>query len=262
VTWLNARGFDMRNVVITGAGSGLGRVVAELFSSAGDRVFACDVDEAAVRDLVASGTVSRVETVDVASRAQVDDFFRSVWSQCGHVHVLINNVGVAGPRQPLESVPPEQWAITMDANLNAAFWTAQQVLPAMKRERTGCILNVSTGSVRTLPVNRSPYNVSKAALEALTQSIAREAGPWNIRCNAVRPGLMDNDRLRRVLSRVAEQRGQTREVVEAEQLQYVSMRSKVSMREVADMLLFLASDAAKHVTGQIIAVDGDCHWEG
>jgi NAD(P)-dependent dehydrogenase (short-subunit alcohol dehydrogenase family) len=181
---------------------------------------------------------------------------------CGQIDVLINNVGVPGPRQALESLPPEEWLATLNANLNGPYWTCRQVLGPMKRARMGCILNVSTGSVRTLPVSRAPYIVSKAALEALTLAIAREAGPWNIRCNAVRPGVMDNERLKLVLARVAAQRGTTAEAVEAEQLQFVSMRTKVSMLEVARMLQFLGSDAAAHVTGQIIAVDGDCHWEG
>lgn len=251
----------MRNVVITGAAGGLGRVTAEMFSAAGDRVFACDADKQAVEDLAASGIVARAERTDVSDQAQVDEFFSMVWSTCDHVHVLINNVGVAGPREPLESVPPGEWLSTLNANLNAAYWTCRQVLGPMKRERGGCILNVSTVSVRTLPANRAPYIVSKAALEALTVSLAREAGPWNVRCNAVRPGPMNNERLRRVLARVAEQRGVSAEALEAEQLRFVSMRSNVAMVEVAKMLQFLASDAAAHVTGQIVAVDGDCQWE-
>jgi len=253
---------QVRTVVITGAAGGLGRVTAELFASRGDRVYCCDADADAVRGLCQAGFAAVVEQVDVSVRPELDAFFDRIWTRCSLVHVLINNVGVAGPRQPIEDIDPAEWDRVLNANLNAAFWTARQVLPAMKRARAGCILNVSTASVRTLPQNRSPYNVSKAALEALTLTLAREAGPWNIRCNAVRPGLMDNERLRRVLARVAEQRGVTPEAVEAEQLQFVSMRSKVGMIEVASMLEYLASDAAAHVTGQIIAVDGDCQWEG
>lgn len=250
----------MRNVVVTGAGGGLGRVTAELFSNAGDHVFGCDADADAVLSL--GKAVGYAELVDVGVQSQVDQFFARVWSKCEQIDVLINNVGVAGPMLPLESVPPEEWFATLNANLNGAYWTTRRVLGAMKARKMGCILNVSSVSARTFPRNRSPYNVSKAALEALTLSIAREAGPWNVRCNAVRPGMMDNERLTRIFARVAAERGSSPEAIAAEQLQFVSMRSKVSMSEVASMLHFLASDAAQRVTGQIIAVDGDCQWEG
>jgi NAD(P)-dependent dehydrogenase (short-subunit alcohol dehydrogenase family) len=251
----------MRTLVITGAGGGLGKVTAERFASRGDRVFACDADEGAITRLRMAGTVAWADVVDVSDRRQVDRFFATVRATTQRVDVLINNVGVAGPHAALEDIDPGDWSRTLDANLNAAFWTSRQVLGGMKRERSGCILNVSTTSVRTLPSGRSPYIVSKAALESLTLAIAREAGPYNVRCNAVRPGPMDNERLNRVLTRIAEQRHLSIETVEAEQLQFVSMHSKVAMDEVAAMLHYLASDAAAHVTGQVIAVDGDVQWE-
>jgi NAD(P)-dependent dehydrogenase (short-subunit alcohol dehydrogenase family) len=131
----------------------------------------------------------------------------------------------------------------------------------MKARRNGAIVNVSTGSVRTLPPGRSPYITSKTALEGLTRAVAREAGSFNVRCNAVQPGLMDNARLARILSRVSEQTGKSPTEVEAEALSFVSMRSKIQMNEVAAMVEFLCSDAARHVTGQIIAVDGGVEWE-
>lgn len=251
----------MRNVVITGAGGGLGRVCAERFAAGGDRVFACDISGDALRGLEAAEVAVLTRAVDVTDRTQVDQFFTAVWSEAKHVDVLINNVGVAGPRAFLEDIEPKDWAHTLDANLNAAFWTMRQVLPHMKQRRQGVILNVTTASVVTLPQGRSPYNVSKAALESLTLTMSREVGPFNIRCNAVRPGMMDNERLAHILTRVAEQSGKSVAEVEREQLQFVSMRSKIEMNEVASMLHYLASDAARHVTGQIIAVDGGVQWE-
>jgi NAD(P)-dependent dehydrogenase (short-subunit alcohol dehydrogenase family) len=252
----------MRTIVITGAGGGLGRITAGRFASGGDSVFACDADENAIARLREAGTFTSADVVDVSDRVQVERFFAMVKAQTERVDVLINNVGVAGPHAALEDIKPDEWSRTLDANLNAAYWSSREVLGGMKSRRSGCILNVSTASVRTRPACRSPYIVSKAALEALTLAIAREAGPYNVRCNAVRPGMMDNERLNRIMARAAEQRGTSVEKVEAEQLQYISMRSKVAMHEVTAMLHFLASDAAAHVTGQIIGVDGDVQWEG
>jgi len=252
----------MHNVVITGAGGGLGRVTAEKFAESGDRVFACDVAAESIKELQAAGVVALAQIADVSDPRAIDTFFAGVWSMTDHVDVLINNVGIAGPRTALEDMEPRDWARTLDVNLNGAFFTMRQVLPRMKQRRSGVILNVTTVSVRTLPELRSPYIVSKAALEALSRAIAREAGPYGVRCNAVQPGMMDNDRLTRVLTRVAEHNGRLVSSVEEELLQFVSMRSKIAMTEVAAMLQFLASDKARHVTGQVIAVDGGLQWEG
>ncbi len=188
-------------------------------------------------------------------------FFAAIRVHAEHIDVLINNVGIAGPRAPLEQIEPGDWAHTLDANLNAAFWSMREVLPDMKQRGRGCILNVSTASVRTLPECRAPYVVSKAGLEALSQIVAREVGPSGVRCNAVQPGFMDNERLRTILAGVALQSGKPPIDVEDEGLRFVSRRSQVAMSEGAARLYYLASDAARHVTGQIIAVDGGVQWE-
>lgn len=247
--------------MVTGAGGGLGRVTAERFARAGDRIYGCDISPSAVEELTSSEVTALAQVVDVSDRRQVDSFFDAIGAITSRVDVLINNVGIAGPAAPVEDVTPEQWATTLDTNLNAAFWAVRRVLPGMKVARAGVILCVSTFSVRTLPERRAPYVVAKAALESLSLMISREAGPYNVRSNVVRPGAMDNDRLLRVLARAAQRTGQTPHDVEKELLSYVSMRSKVSMDEVADVLFFLASDAAAHITSQVIAVDGGVQWE-
>jgi NAD(P)-dependent dehydrogenase (short-subunit alcohol dehydrogenase family) len=251
----------MRNVLITGAGEGLGRVVAEKFAAAGDRIFACDVSTEALDSLKSSGIATMARRTDVSSPREIEAFLKEVGSIAERIDVLVNNVGVAGPRALLENIELKEWTHTLDANLTGPFCMIRSLLPAMKRARSGVILNVTTASVRTLPDMRSPYVVSKAGLESLTHMVAREVGPYNVRCNAVQPGLMDNARLERVLRRVAQQSSRSVAEVEREALHFVSMRAKVAMSEVADMLYYLASDAARHVTGQVIAVDGGVQWE-
>jgi NAD(P)-dependent dehydrogenase (short-subunit alcohol dehydrogenase family) len=227
----------------------------------GHRIFACDVSEAGLSALASLGITAVASKVDVADRKQLESWFKQVLTMAAHVDVLVNNVGVAGPRAEVEKVDPDEWRATLAANLDAAFVATRQVLPGMKRARTGVIINVSTASVLTIPENRAPYVVSKAALEALTLAVAREAGPYNVRCNAIRPGMMDNERLRTILQRIAAQTGKSVEEVESDGLHYVWMHKKVDMREVAESIVFLASDAARSITGQIIAVDGGMHWE-
>lgn len=251
----------MLNIAITGAASGLGRVIAERFSKIGYRVFACDSSEEAIAELGRSGFVALATRVDVSDREQIESWFKDIYAKSASLDVLVNNVGVAGPHAGVEEMELKDWHETLNANLHSALITVRLALPAMKRARSGSIINVSTISVSTNPVHRVPYVVSKAALEALTLAVAREAGPFNIRCNAVRPGMMNNERLMRILRRVAAQSGRTVEEVEGDQLRYIWMRKKVEMLEVSQLIEFLASDAACSITGQIISVDGGMSWE-
>jgi NAD(P)-dependent dehydrogenase (short-subunit alcohol dehydrogenase family) len=109
---------------------------------------------------------------------------------------------------------------------------------------------------------RSAYVSSKWALEGLTRTLARELGPSNIRVNAIRPGFMDTQRMRGIMARIADGRGVPVEEVEREALGYISLRTKIQPSEIGEMAWFLASAAAKHVTAQIIGVDGNAEWEG
>jgi NAD(P)-dependent dehydrogenase (short-subunit alcohol dehydrogenase family) len=247
-----------RNVVITGGGGGLGRVMREIFLRNGDRVHVCDV--ALDFDAESAGNL-RGTVCNVGDAASVARLFAEVGEWMPRVDVLINNVGIAGPRAPLENVSEEEWLEIIQVNVLGAVRCMRHVLPGMKKAGRGSIVNISTSSVMTRPLNRSPYIVSKAAIESLTVSMARELGPHGLRCNAIRPGMMDNERMQRVLKRVAADNGKTVEQVLAGELQYISMRTMVPMDTVARMAFYLCSDAAAQVTGQVVGVDGGAEWE-
>jgi NAD(P)-dependent dehydrogenase (short-subunit alcohol dehydrogenase family) len=249
------------NVLITGAGGGLGRELCERFLQLQCRVHICDIDEAALRTLATAHPNLRYSVADVANTRQVETMIEQAYEWMGSINVLVNNVGIAGPSAPIEAIPDEDWLAVLQANLLGAVRCIRGVLPRMKQQGSGSIINVSTTSVITRPLNRATYVVSKAALESLTICIAREAGPFGIRCNTVRPGMMRNDRLLKVMARVAEQTHRSTGEVIAEQLKFVSMRTMVEMRDVANAIIFLASSEAHHVSGQVFAVDGDFGWE-
>jgi NAD(P)-dependent dehydrogenase (short-subunit alcohol dehydrogenase family) len=149
----------------------------------------------------------------------------------------------------------------MAANLDSMFLTIRQAVPDMRRNKRGAIINFSTGSTKTVMPFRSPYVASKAGVEGLTKALARELGPDNIRINAILPGMIDNERMRGIIARIAQQEGRSVEAVEHEALNFISMRTKIQPAELADMVLFLCSDAARHITGQMIGVDGNIEWE-
>ena len=250
-----------QTVVVTGAGRGMGRATAERFLAAGARVHVCEIDAKALAEVLDANPGLRGSMADVGSPGQVEQLFQEASGWLGHVDVLVNNVGIAGPRAPIEEIEYEDWEQSIRINLSGMFYCIKQVLPAMKQRRHGVIVNISTGSVLTVPQQRLPYNVSKTGVEGLTRSVAREVGPFNIRCNAIRPGMVNTERMRGIVSRIAEEKGITAEEVEADFIRYFSMRSQIQPGEIADMAFFLASDEARHVSGQMIAVDGFVEWE-
>ena len=246
-------------MVIIGGAAGVGLALVKQWASEGHAVFACDISgetEAHCANLGATG-----RRVDITSQSEIEDFFAEILATTDGVDVLVNTVGLPGPRAWAEDVDHKAWTATLAGSVGYSFLCAQQVIPGMKRRGKGAIVNFSSCSARTSPVMRSPYVAAKGALEALTRALARELGPFNIRVNAVSPGAIDNERLRAGMARAASEAGVTAETFEQEALKFVSMRSKIDTRELADAVLFLASDAARHITGQIIAVDAGVEWE-
>lgn len=250
-----------QRVIITGAGSGIGRAIAEQFLAAGARVHIADVAPEALDHAKAALPALTTSVADVGDPASVERLFEEAFAHLGGIDVLVNNCGIAGPAAPLEAVSIADWDRTIAVNLSGMFYCIRQVVPRMKAQRSGVILNVSTTSARTGLPNRLPYVASKVGVLGLTHNVARELGPWNIRCNAILPGLMDNARGRGIIARLARERGTTDAAVEADFLAHISMRTWIQLTEVGDMAVFLASDQAKHITAQEISVDGNVEWE-
>lgn len=250
-----------RTVVVTGGASGIGRVIAQRFADAGYRVHIFDIDAEAVRRALSENAVFSGTVGDVSVPADVARGMGDADEAMGRVDVLVNDAAIPGPRAPVEEMPDDEWDRTMRVNLYGPFLWTKAVVPGMKARREGSIVNISTGSVRTLPLNRSVYNVSKWGVEGLTKTAARELGPWNVRVNAIQPGMVNNERMRMIVQRIADQEGRSTTEVEDEFLQFISMRCKVEPEDIADMAVFLSSEGASRVTGQVIAVDGHIEWE-
>jgi NAD(P)-dependent dehydrogenase (short-subunit alcohol dehydrogenase family) len=249
-----------QRVLITGADS-TARVIAETFQEQGARVFACDVRPEAVESLLEANPEMHALVANVGKESDVEKLLGAAQAEFGGIDYLINVVGIAGPTKPTEEVTAEEWQQTLDVNVNGVFYTARGVIPGMKERRHGAIVNFSSASTRTRLPNRAPYVVSKFAVEGLTLNLARELGPHNIRANAILPGGINNERIRIIVKRLADERGMTPEEVLKKSLDYISMRTLIEPQELANMVVFLCSDAARHVTGQLIGVDGNSEWE-
>lgn len=252
---------NQQTVLITGGADGIGFGIARRFLDAGARVYVCDSRAEAVNAAMAAENRVRAFQADISDPLQVKNLIAEVTGEAGNIDVLVNNVGIAGPQAAVEDLSEDDWDHTMRVNVGGHFYCTKRVVPGMKRAGGGAIINISSVGTATLPPKRSVYNASKWAVEGLTRSLARELGPSQIRCNAILPGVMNNSRMRGIMARRAAAEGRTLEDVEEEYIRFVSMGCLIEVDEIGDMAVYLASTKARHITGQLIAVDGGIMYE-
>jgi len=248
-------------VLVTGGADSVGRVMAEAFAARGDRVHICDVRADALEATLAANPGMRGTLADVGDPAALARVVADAQAWLGEISVLVNNVGIGGPRAAIEDIALEDWDRTLAVNVTAMFQAMQLVVPGMKRRGGGAIVNFSTGSTRTRLPGRTAYVVSKFAVEGLTLNAARELGPHKIRVNAILPGMIDNARMQGIIAAKSHETGRPTEAIEADYLRFISLRAKTQPADLAAMVLFLASDAGRLVTGELIAVSGNLEWE-
>ena len=251
----------MQTVLVTGGGDSVGRTMAERFLARGDRVHICDIRPDALAATLAANPGMRGTLADVGTPADLTRAVAEAQDWLGDIAVLVNNVGIGGPRAGIEDIALADWDRTLAVNVTAMLHAMQLVIPGMKRRGGGAIINFSTGSTRTRLPNRTAYVASKFAVEGLTLNAARELGPHGIRVNAILPGMIDNARMQGIIAAKARETGRAEQSIEADYLRYISLRSKTQPADLANMVLFLASDAGKIVTGELIAVSGNLEWE-
>jgi NAD(P)-dependent dehydrogenase (short-subunit alcohol dehydrogenase family) len=250
-----------QGVLVTGAGDSVGRVIAEAFLRRGDRVHICDIDPERVRATLEANPGMGGTVADIASDADVDRLHEEALEHVAELDVLVNCVGAAGPRAEIEAVSSEDWNAIMDVNVTGFVRCIARLVPDMKARGRGSIVNFSSGSTCTAPPLRTPYVASKAAVEGMTRSLARELGPYGVRCNAILPGAIENGRLRAIVERNAEAHGVSPEDYRQELVRYISLRRTIEMDEFADLVLFLCSAGGRGITGQLLRLDGNVEWE-
>jgi NAD(P)-dependent dehydrogenase (short-subunit alcohol dehydrogenase family) len=247
---------DGKRVVLSAGGAGIGRVTLETFVGAGARVVTCDVDQATIDRL--RGDLPTVPAIiaDVSEPADVDRLFKLAQEELGGLDVLINNAGIAGPTAPIEEIEPDDWRRTLEVNITGQYLCARRAVPMIKAAGGGSIVNLSSAAGRFGFALRTPYSASKWAVVGLTKSLAIELGPHQIRVNAICPGAVAGDRINRVIAAKAEARGIPFEAMHEEYVAQASMRRMVSAQDIANMILYLCSEAGSMVSGQAVSVDG------
>ena len=193
---------------------------------------------------------------DVSSEADVSALFAQIADRWGSLDVLCANAGIAGPTALVEDVALSDWQACTAVTLEGAFLTAKYATPLMKQAKAGAmIFTSSTAGIYGYP-NRAPYAAAKWGVIGLMKTLAMELGPFGIRANAIAPGAVEGPRMEGVLEREAAAKGMTRDEVYDGYASGTSMRTFVRAEDIAAMALFLGSDAAARVSGQVIAVDG------
>ncbi len=254
---LSAKGL---RVLITAGAAGIGRAMASLFHEHGARVHICDIDEQALAECGRTLPAVTQTIADVSRHADVERLFADVRASLGGLDVLVNNAGIAGPTAKVEDIAPEDWERTIAVDLNAMFYCTRLAMPMIKAAGGGSIVNLSSAAGRFGFPLRTPYAAAKWGVVGLTKSLAAEAGPDGVRVNCIQPGLVAGDRIDRVIAAKAAARGVPFDVLRDELLQTVSMRTFVTAEEIANVALFLATDAGKHISGQAIPVCGDVQY--
>lgn len=252
---------NTQRVIVTAGASGIGLAIAQKFLVEGAQVFVCDVINENLDNALEENPGLQGALADVGNSQQVEIFFNNAIKAMGGIDVLVNNAGIGGPRANIEEIDYNDWDDCIRINLSGMFYCVKQVIPTMKEQGGGSIVNISTASAKTGLPYRLPYVASKVGVLGLSHNLARELGEFNIRCNTILPGLMDNPRGRGLVEKHADKEGITVEEAEHEYLKYISLRSWIKPSEIADTAHFLASPAAMHITAQEIAVDGNVEWE-
>ena len=244
-------------VLVTAGANGIGLEIARSFVREGARVHLCDVDEAALGSVAASDPDVTRSRADVANRADVTRLFEEGLHALGGLDVLVNNAGIAGPTARVDEISPEDWDRTLEVNITGQFNCVRLAVPHLCESDNASIINVSSAAGRFGFPLRSPYSASKWAVVGFAKTLAMELGPLGIRVNAILPGVVEGDRIRRVIGSKAQARGVSYREMEDEFLRHVSLRTAVTPQQIADQIVFLCSPRGRTISGQAISIDGD-----
>ena len=236
--------------LITGAAQGMGRAVAERMASAGARLVLNDRNPQTLRATATAleGKAAGVEAVagDVSSAGDVSRMVALALERFGAVHVLVNNAGILRPT-PVIEIEEEEWDRVVDVNLKGTYLCSRAVLPAMRREGWGRIVNFSSTAGKSVStLGGAHYTAAKAGVLGFTRHLAKEEAPYGITVNAVCPGLIDTEMVR--------------DTIDPERMRSYARSFPISRLgrpgEVADLVAFLASDRAAYITGASLDING------
>ncbi len=235
--------------IVTGAGRGLGWAIAKRLADDGARLVIAEINWESAQEkallLEKIGREALPIKVDVSKTNEVKQMVEQALEKFERLDILVNNAGILGPYFPVEEYPEELWDQVISVNLKGTFLCCKAVIPIMKKQKKGSIVNIASVAGKEGNINMAPYSASKGAIITLTKTLGKELATWNIRVNAVSPALLETEMTQ---SMTPEQRA--------------LLTSKIPMgrlgrpEEVAAVVKFLASEEASFVTGQCYDISG------
>ncbi|MBE28592.1 short-chain dehydrogenase [bacterium] len=247
-----------KTIIISAAADGIGWCITSLFLDQGYTVYASDIDQEKIDALNEHPLINNrlfINIVDAGDANSVKNYFESL--KLSSIDAIINNVGIAGPTGIMEDISVEDWNQTIETNLNSHFYFTKYAIPLLKNNKGGSIINLSsTGGIFGFPL-RTPYAASKWAIIGITKSLAMELGEFNIRVNAICPGSVSGERMDRVIKAKAKSLGINESELREDFEDMVSLKTFVDKEDIANMAVFLLSDQAHRISGQVMTVDGN-----
>lgn len=250
-----------RSAIITGSGSGIGEAVAQTLAAHGASVLVADLRHAAAEkvagEIKAAGGVAVPMSVDVADPTSVQAMVDRAEQQFGAVHILVNNAGFQHVA-PVDEFPIEQWNRLLAVLLTGPFLGIRAALPAMRRAGWGRVINIASIHGKVASPFKVGYISAKHGVLGLTRTVAVETATENITCNAICPGFVDTPLVRNQIPDLMRNYGvdTPEEALERAIYSKTPQRRLLDTAEVADLALFLSTDAARGVTGQAWNIDG------
>lgn len=238
--------FAGKTAVVTGGSRGIGKAVTLALSSRGAKViFTYSIDEKSAKEVSAKGGSSVIcKKLDVRDTSAVESFMKECIDNHGPIDFLVNNAGITRDKS-MVMMSAAEWGDVLDTNLRGSFNVARGIVMHMFKNKRGSIVNMSSTAGLKGSAGQTNYSASKAGLIGLTRSLAKEMAAYGVRVNAVAPGFIGTDMIK--------------SIPDAKMKEFeisIPMKRIGTANEVADAVLFLLSDAASYITGQVLSVDG------
>lgn len=244
-------------VLITAGASGIGLKVVEAFEREGATIHVCDIDEEGLAALKKRHPGIGTTVCDVSDRDAVGALFREAIAHLGGLDCLVNNAGVAGPTGAVHEIDPMEWDRCLSVDITGQFNCSRLAVEHLRASKNPSIVNLSSAAGKFGFPNRSAYAAAKWAVVGFTKTLAMELGEHGVRCNAILPGVVEGDRIRQVIEAKARIAGITAQEMESALLAHASIREMIQPEQLADMIVFLASNRARTISGQAISIDGN-----